>query len=174
LPTLISNCSNNYGPRQFPEKLIPLAILNALEGKAIPVYGTGQNVRDWLYVEDHVSALDLVLRDAKPGSTYNIGGGTEMKNVDVVRAICGLMDELAPKAHNHANLISYVHDRPGHDFRYSVDSSKIQRDLGWRPQQSFAAGLQKTVSWYLDNTSWWEKIRSGAYRGERLGVGETR
>jgi dTDP-glucose 4,6-dehydratase len=170
LPTLISNCSNNYGPRQFPEKLIPLTILNALEGKKLPIYGTGENVRDWLYVEDHVSALGLILKDGKPGETYNIGGGTEIKNIDVVRSICTLMDELAPKANPHTDLINFVADRPGHDFRYAIYAGKIARDLGWQPCESFASGLRKTVRWYLDNRSWWARIRSGVYRGERLGV----
>lgn len=170
LPTLISNCSNNYGPRQFPEKLIPLTILNALEAKSIPVYGTGRNVRDWLFVEDHVSALETILKSGKPGETYNIGGETELMNIDVVRAICTLMDELTPKAVPHATLINFVVDRPGHDLRYAVDASKISRDLGWRPSESFAAGLRKTVRWYLDNRAWWSRIRTGAYRGERLGV----
>ncbi|MCL2715097.1 MAG: dTDP-glucose 4,6-dehydratase [Alphaproteobacteria bacterium] len=170
MPVLISNCSNNYGPRQFPEKLIPLTILNALEGRALPVYGRGDNVRDWLYVEDHASALELVIREAKPGDSYNIGGGTEQRNIDVVRAICAVMDELAPKPYRHAALITFVTDRPGHDFRYAIDAGRISKALGWKAQETFESGLRKTVRWYLDNRAWWERIRSGVYRGERLGV----
>ena len=170
LPTIVSNCSNNYGPFQFPEKLIPLTILNALEGRPLPVYGRGENVRDWLYVGDHVAALDLILREGKIGDTYNIGGGAEMKNIDVVRTICSLMDELSPKPNPHAELITFVTDRPGHDFRYAINADKIDAALGWRPRETFASGLRETVTWYLANRHWWERIRSGVYRGERLGV----
>lgn len=169
-PTLITNCSNNYGPRQFPEKLVPLTILNALEGQKLSVYGTGQNVRDWLYVEDHVSALEGILKEGSPGETYNIGGGAEIKNIDVVHSICDLMDELAPKSYPHTDLISFVADRPGHDYRYAISADKIMRDIGWRPRESFASGLRKTVRWYLENRTWWARIRSGLYRGERLGM----
>ena len=170
LPTIVSNCSNNYGPFQFPEKLIPLTILNALEGRPLPVYGRGENVRDWLYVGDHVAALDLILREGEIGDTYNIGGGAEMKNIDVVRTICSLMDELSPKSKPHAELITFVTDRPGHDFRYAINADKIDVALGWRPRETFASGLRETVTWYLANRNWWERIRSGVYRGERLGV----
>jgi dTDP-glucose 4,6-dehydratase len=170
LPVLVSNCSNNYGPCQFPEKLIPLIILNALEGRPLPVYGRGENVRDWLYVEDHAAALDLIVREGRPGETYNIGGGAEMRNIDVVRMICGLMDELAPKARPHAELITFVTDRPGHDFRYAIDASKIASELDWRPRETFESGLRNTVSWYLTNREWWGRIRSGVYQGERLGT----
>ena len=170
LPTIVSNCSNNYGPFQFPEKLIPLTILNALEGRPLPVYGRGENVRDWLYVGDHVAALDLILKEGEVGDTYNIGGGAEMKNIDVVRTICSLMDELSPKPKPHAELITFVADRPGHDFRYAINADKIDAALGWRPRETFASGLRETVTWYLANRQWWERIRSGVYRGERLGV----
>ncbi|WP_316172297.1 dTDP-glucose 4,6-dehydratase [Bradyrhizobium sp. SZCCHNRI3037] len=169
LPTLVSNCSNNYGPYQFPEKLIPLTILNALEGKPIPVYGRGDNVRDWLFVEDHVAALRQILFRGAPGETYNVGGGAELPNIEVVNAICSLMDELSPAAGRHADLIRFVGDRPGHDFRYAIDASKIQEALGWRPQYDFMSGLRRTVTWYLDNRKWWEPIRNAVYGGERLG-----
>jgi dTDP-glucose 4,6-dehydratase len=170
LPTIVSNCSNNYGPFQFPEKLIPLTILNALEARPLPVYGRGENVRDWLYVGDHVAALDLILREGKVGDTYNVGGGAEMKNIDVVRTICSLMDELSPKSKPHAELITFVTDRPGHDFRYAINADKINAALGWRPSETFTSGLRETVAWYLANRNWWERIRSGVYRGERLGI----
>lgn len=170
LPTLISNCSNNYGPYQFPEKLIPLTIINALEGRPLPVYGRGENVRDWLYVEDHVEALDLVLREGRPGECYNVGGGAEMRNIDVVRAICVLMDEMAAKPRAHAELIEFVPDRPGHDFRYAIVAGKIREELGWRPSETFESGLRRTVAWYLENRPWWKRIRSRVYRGERLGT----
>lgn len=170
LPTIVSNCSNNYGPFQFPEKLIPLTILNALEARPLPVYGRGENVRDWLYVGDHVAALDLILREGKVGDTYNVGGGAEMKNIDVVRTICSLMDELSPKSRPHAELITFVTDRPGHDFRYAINADKINAALGWRPSETFTSGLRETVAWYLANRNWWERIRSGVYRGERLGI----
>lgn len=170
LPTIISNCSNNYGPFQFPEKLIPLMILNALEGRPLPVYGHGENVRDWLYVDDHVAALGLILREGEPGNTYNVGGGAEMKNIDVVRMICALMDELSPKSTPHTELMTFVPDRPGHDFRYAINADKINASLGWRPSQTFASGLRQTVAWYLANRNWWERIRTGVYCGERLGA----
>jgi dTDP-glucose 4,6-dehydratase len=171
LPTLMTNCSNNYGPYHFPEKLIPLMIINALEGKPLPVYGNGQNVRDWLYVDDHADALLLVAQTGKVGETYNIGGHNEMSNIDVVKSICALLDELRPDpAGPHERLITYVTDRPGHDARYAIDAGKIERELGWTPKESFASGLRRTVEWYLDNPGWWGDIRSGVYRGERLGA----
>jgi len=172
LPVVVTNCSNNYGPYHFPEKLIPLMILNALEGKPLPVYGKGENVRDWLYVNDHAEALILAAEKGAPGESYNIGGWNERRNIDVVRAICALVDELAPDPAigSRDGLITYVADRPGHDLRYAIDASKIERDLGWRPAETFESGLRKTVLWYLENRTWWERIRSGVYRGERLGT----
>ena len=171
LPTVISNCSNNYGPHQFPEKLIPLMIINALEGRPLPVYGDGRNVRDWLHVDDHVCALLLVATNGKPGETYCVGGCNEKTNLDVSTAICELMDELAPKpSDKHASLITFVADRPGHDQRYAIKPDKIMTELGWRPQEDFESGLRKTIVWYLENRTWWERIRSNVYRGERLGV----
>jgi dTDP-glucose 4,6-dehydratase len=172
LPTVISNCSNNFGPYHFPEKLIPLAIIKALAGEKIPVYGTGMNVRDWLYVEDHARALLAVALDGKVGETYCIGGRNARTNLTVVNDICAVMDELAPRATGepHANLVTFVEDRPGHDLRYAIDPSKIINELGWRPRESFESGLRKTVAWYLANRSWWERIRAKGYRGERLGV----
>src|SRR5262249_21998174 len=172
LPTLVTNCSNNYGPSQFPEKLIPLTILNALEGKPLPLYGRGENVRDWLFVEDHADALILVAENGKIGESYNIGGWNERKNIDVVRAICTLVDEMSPNLAigRRENLISFVPDRPGHDMRYAIDANKIERELGWRPAQTFETGLAKTVSWYLNNRAWWERVRSGIYGGGRLGI----
>ncbi len=172
LPTVTSNCSNNYGPCHFPEKLIPLIILNALEGKPLPVYGQGDNVRDWLYVEDHARALRLIAETGVPGETYNVGGNAERRNIEVVEAVCALMDELAPDASigPRRGLIRFVADRPGHDRRYAIDASKIRRELGWEPRETFESGLRATVRWYLDNRSWWERIRTGVYRGERLGV----
>lgn len=172
LPTIVTNCSNNYGPCHFPEKLIPLIILNALEGKPLPVYGKGENVRDWLFVDDHARALILAAERGVAGETYAIGGHNERKNIDVVRAVCGLIDELAPDdaIGPRENLITYVTDRPGHDLRYAIDASKIERDLGWRPSETFESGLRKTVEWYLSNRDWWERVRSGVYRGERLGI----
>ena len=172
LPTVVTNCSNNYGPYHFPEKLIPLMILNALEGKPLPVYGRGENVRDWLYVDDHAEALILVAEKGKVGENYNIGGWNERTNLEVVQAICKLVDELAPgdPGGPRENLITYVADRPGHDLRYAIDARKIERDLGWRPAETFETGLRKTVAWYLGNRTWWERVRSGVYRGERLGV----
>ncbi|MBI3777148.1 MAG: dTDP-glucose 4,6-dehydratase, partial [Gammaproteobacteria bacterium] len=172
LPVVTTNCSNNYGPYQFPEKLIPLVILNALEGKPLPVYGKGENVRDWLYVEDHARALCLVLEQGRVGEVYNIGGHNEQKNLDVVRAICGLLDELVPnsKFAPHSKLINFVQDRPGHDQRYAIDAAKIQRELGWKPIETFASGLRKTLQWYLDNRDWCRHVQDGSYQRERLGV----
>jgi dTDP-glucose 4,6-dehydratase len=165
LPVLTTNCSNNYGPFQFPEKLIPLMILNALEGKPLPVYGDGQNVRDWLFVNDHCSAIRAVLEHGSPGETYNIGGNSERNNLDVVRAICDLVDELHPDATigPRRKLITFVPDRPGHDRRYAIDASKIDRELGWRPAVAFETGLRETVAWYLEHASWVENVRTGAY-----------
>lgn len=173
LPTLATNCSNNYGPYHFPEKLIPLTIIRALRGQSLPVYGKGENVRDWLHVEDHAEALTLVLRKGRPGETYNVGGDSERRNIEVVRAICALLDEMAPGSPHrpHEKLIEFVTDRPGHDARYAIDASKIRRELGWQPRHSFEDGLRHTVRWYLDNRGWWERVMSGAYRGERLGLG---
>jgi dTDP-glucose 4,6-dehydratase len=172
LPTLATNCSNNYGPYHFPEKLIPLVIIRALRGESLPVYGKGENVRDWLHVEDHAEALSLVLRKGRPGETYNVGGDSERRNIDVVRTICAALDELLPNsmARPHAKLIQFVTDRPGHDQRYAIDAGKIQSELGWRPRHNFEDGLRQTVRWYLDNRAWWERVMSGAYRGERLGL----
>lgn len=171
LPVIITNCSNNYGPYHFPEKLIPLIIINAIEGRPLPVYGKGENIRDWLYVEDHASALILLADKGVPGESYNVGGRNEWRNIDVVHAICDLMNDYSPRSGGYRDLINYVDDRPGHDLRYAIDSSKIERELGWKPSQSFETGLRRTVRWYLDNTEWWREIRSGKYRGERLGSG---
>ncbi|MEQ6331412.1 dTDP-glucose 4,6-dehydratase [Pseudomonas chengduensis] len=174
LPVLITNCSNNYGPYHFPEKLIPLMILNALAGKPLPVYGNGQQVRDWLYVEDHARALLKVVSEGQVGETYNIGGHNEQKNLDVVRAICALLEELAPQKPagiaRYEDLITYVQDRPGHDLRYAIDASKIERELGWVPQETFETGLRKTVQWYLDNLDWCRRVQDGSYQGQRLGA----
>ncbi len=164
LPTLTTNCSNNYGPFQFPEKLIPLVILHALNGKPIPVYGDGQNVRDWLYVADHCEAIRLVLARGKVGETYNIGGENELKNLDVVNTICAVLDELQPQARPRSKLITYVTDRPGHDRRYAMNIGKIDSELGWRPRETFATGIRKTIQWYLDNPAWIQSVTSGAYR----------
>ncbi len=174
LPTVVTNCSNNYGPYQFPEKLIPLFIFNALEGKPLPVYGAGDNVRDWLFVEDHARALREVLARGRPGQTYNIGGHNEKTNLEVVHALCALMDEFRPGSPHvpHASLIAFVRDRPGHDRRYAIDAAKVGRELGWRPREDFESGLRKTVQWYLENAGWCERVRSGEYQGERLGLGE--
>ncbi|MEP0919159.1 dTDP-glucose 4,6-dehydratase [Leptolyngbya sp. DQ-M1] len=164
LPTLTTNCSNNYGSRQFPEKLIPLMILNALEGQALPIYGDGQNIRDWIYVEDHCDALQLVLQKGKVGETYNIGGNSERRNITVVEQICAILQELVPKPDFHyTSLITFVRDRPGHDRRYAINSSKILAELGWQPQESFESGLRKTIHWYLENPDWIEQVRSGSY-----------
>jgi dTDP-glucose 4,6-dehydratase len=173
LPTLITNCSNNYGPYQFPEKLIPLMILNSLEGKPLPVYGDGQQIRDWLYVEDHCRALRTVLAKGRPGEVYNIGGDCEQANLDVVRTIAAIVDRLVPGLPHSpcASLIQFVKDRPGHDRRYAIDASKIRRELGWAPRENFQSGLEHTVRWYLDNRPWIERITSGKYQRERLGLG---
>lgn len=172
LPTLITNCSNNYGPYQFPEKLIPLTIVRALRGETLPVYGRGENVRDWLHVEDHAAALQAVLQQGRPGEVYNIGGDAERRNIEVVQSICRLLDEMLPDSPHrpHAGLIGFVTDRPGHDLRYAIDAGKIARELGWRPAHDFEHGLRQTVRWYLDHRSWWERVLSGAYRTERLGL----
>jgi dTDP-glucose 4,6-dehydratase len=171
LPVVTTNCSNNYGPWQFPEKLIPLTILNALEGKKLPVYGAGRQMRDWLYVGDHAAALALVLHQGRLGETYNIGGGEERANIELVRLLCRLLDEALPQSPHrpHERLIAFVEDRPGHDFRYAMDDAKLRREFGWQPSESLESGLKKTVRWYLENRDWWEPIRSGRYRGERLG-----
>jgi len=165
LPVLTTNCSNNYGPYQFPEKLIPLVILNALAGKPLPIYGDGLNVRDWLYVTDHCAGIRAVLERGRVGETYNIGGNNELTNIEVVRAVCGILDQLRPRAAgSYADQITFVKDRPGHDRRYAIDPSKIEREIDWRPAESFAGGIRKTVCWYLDNPAWVEDVRSGAYR----------
>ena len=170
LPVLVTNCSNNYGPYHFPEKLIPLAILNALDGLPLPVYGNGSNVRDWLYVEDHVRALRLVHERAAPGSTYCVGGRSERSNIEVVREICRNLDSLRPRASgSYADLITFVKDRPGHDLRYSIDPSKLERELGWKAAESFETGIRSTVEWYLENEWWWRPIREKKYSGARLG-----
>ncbi len=175
LPTLVTNCSNNYGPYHFPEKLIPLMILHALDGKALPVYGRGRQIRDWLYVEDHARALYTVATRGVPGETYNIGGNNEKQNIEVVRTICALLDELAPRSDNrsYSEQITYVPDRPGHDLRYAIDASKIARELDWHPQETFESGIRKTVLWYLENKdTWCARVLSGEYKMERLGKGE--
>lgn len=169
-PVVISNCSNNYGPYQFPEKLIPLMILNARHGEPLPVYGDGQNVRDWLYVEDHARALWLILTRGQLGEKYNVGGRNEQANLAVVDRICDLMDSMAPEAGPHRRLITFVTDRPGHDRRYAIDASRLERELGWRAREDFASGIEKTVRWYLDNPDWWQPLRKGVYAGERLGL----
>lgn len=172
LPTLTTNCSNNYGPYHFPEKLIPLVIIRALRGQRLPVYGRGENVRDWLHVEDHAEALTLVLDRGQPGETYNIGGDSERTNIVVVRQICQLLDEMLPESpyRPHEALIEFVIDRPGHDARYAIDAAKLGTALGWRPRHDFDSGLRSTVAWFLQNQRWWERVMSGAYRGERLGL----
>lgn len=172
LPVLVTNCSNNYGPYHFPEKLIPHVILKAIQGEPLPVYGDGLQVRDWLHVEDHARALHTVLRRGQVGETYNIGGHNEKRNIDVVKAICSLLDELHPQSPvtPHEQLITFVKDRPGHDLRYAIDASKIARELGWTPAETFDTGLRKTVTWYLENSQWWQRVLSGDYRLERRGV----
>jgi dTDP-glucose 4,6-dehydratase len=176
LPTLVTNCSNNYGPYHFPEKLIPLVILNALEGKPLPVYGKGNQIRDWLFVEDHARALYKVVTDGKIGETYNIGGHNEKQNIEVVHTICELLDELRPLSGTqlnikaHKDLITFVQDRPGHDIRYAIDASKIQRELGWSPVETFESGIRKTVTWYLENLTWAQRVQDGSYQRERLGA----
>ena len=170
LPTLITNCSNNYGPYHFPEKLIPLVILNALEGKSLPVYGKGDQIRDWLYVEDHAKALVLVEMKGQVDETYNIGGHNEKQNIEVVKTICAVLDELRPQVSSYTEQITFVADRPGHDRRYAIDASKIQKELGWLPQETFESGIRKTVQWYLDNPVWCQHVQDGSYQRERLGV----
>jgi dTDP-glucose 4,6-dehydratase len=172
LPVIISNCSNNYGPYHFPEKLIPLMILNALEGRKLPVYGKGDNVRDWLYVEDHARALLLIAAKGRPGETYNVGGRNERTNLEVVEAICDAVDQLRPAAAPRRSLISFVDDRPGHDHRYAIDATKLEKELGWRAQENFDTGLTKTIAWYLENESWWGPLRKTVYSGERLGLAD--
>ena len=169
LPVVVSNCSNNYGPYHFPEKLIPLTILNALAGRALPVYGAGENVRDWLYVDDHARALDLIAAKGRPGETYNVGGRNERRNIEVVRRICAVLDELAPDGAPHDRLITFVTDRPGHDARYAIDATRLETELGWKAQETFDTGIEKTVRWYLDNDWWWQPLRE-RYDGERLGL----
>jgi len=169
LPVVVSNCSNNYGPCHFPEKLIPLTILNALQGRELPVYGKGENIRDWLYVEDHARALDLIAAKGQPGETYNVGGRNERRNIDVVQRICEVLDRLVPADRPHAELIAYVTDRPGHDARYAIDATRLETELGWRAQENFESGIEKTVQWYLDNEWWWGPLRE-RYDGERLGL----
>lgn len=175
LPVLTTNCSNNYGPYHFPEKLIPLIIHKSLAGQPLPVYGDGQQVRDWLYVEDHCRAIECVLEKGKVGEVYNVGGHNEMKNLEVVKVICDLLDELVPdpKHHPRTSLITFVKDRPGHDQRYAIDAGKLESELGWTPQETFESGIRKTVRWYLDHPEWVERVTSGAYRGERLGLSES-
>jgi len=172
LPIVMSNCSNNYGPYQFPEKLIPLMILKAMKGEALPVYGNGANVRDWLYVDDHVRALLKILLEGRAGESYNVGGNNEKTNLEVVQGVCSLLDELLPESSHcpHYSLVNFVEDRPGHDLRYAIDASKIADELDWQPQEDFESGLRKTVEWYLNNTDWWQHVLDGSYRGERLGL----
>ncbi len=180
LPTLITNCSNNYGPYHFPEKLIPLVILNALDGKPLPVYGAGANIRDWLHVEDHVAALRLVNEKGVPGETYNVGGHNERTNLEVVKTVCAILDELRPLSQtshashlsHYSDLITYVADRPGHDLRYAIDPAKLMNELGWRPRENFETGIRRTVQWYLDNEWWWKPIHEKKYSGQRLGTGK--
>ncbi|MFP8758700.1 dTDP-glucose 4,6-dehydratase [Klebsiella grimontii] len=176
LPVVVTNCSNNYGPYHFPEKLIPLTILNALAGKPLPVYGNGEQIRDWLYVEDHARALYKVATEGRSGDTYNIGGHNERKNIDVVRTICAILDKVVEQKPGNisqfADLITFVKDRPGHDLRYAIDAAKIQRDLGWVPEETFESGIEKTVHWYLNNTTWWQRVLDGSYAGERLGLND--
>ncbi len=169
LPVVVSNCSNNYGPYHFPEKLIPLTILNALAGRALPVYGKGENVRDWLYVDDHARALDLIIEKGVPGETYNVGGRNERRNIDVVRRICAVLDELLPADAPREGLIEFVTDRPGHDARYAIDATRLETELGWRAQENFDSGIEKTVRWYLENEWWWRPLRD-RYDGQRLGL----
>jgi dTDP-glucose 4,6-dehydratase len=174
LPTIITNCSNNYGPYQFPEKLIPLMILNALEGKPLPIYGTGENIRDWLYVEDHCRAILAVLAEGKSGEKYNIGGHNEKTNISIVHTLCDILDRVKPKANgkSYREQITFVKDRPGHDLRYAIDAGKMQRELNWTPVETFETGIEKTVKWYLDHQNWYKRVTDGSYRRERLGNGE--
>ena len=173
-PTIITNCSNNYGPYHFPEKLIPLVILNALDSKPLPIYGKGDQIRDWLYVEDHASALYKVVSEGVVGETYNIGGHNEKQNIEVVKTICSILDELQPQVNgeSYESLITFVKDRPGHDMRYAIDASKIDKELNWTPKESFESGIRKTVKWYLDNLEWCHRVQDGSYQRERLGAGE--
>jgi dTDP-glucose 4,6-dehydratase len=170
LPVVVTNCSNNYGPCQFPEKLIPLTIINALEGRPLPVYGTGANVRDWLYVDDHARGLITALEKGLPGEKYNFGGDSERKNLTVVELICDTLDRLVPASSPRRSLITFVTDRPGHDHRYAIDATKARQELGWRPQESFESGIESTIKWYLKNRSWWQPLRQNVYAGERLGL----
>jgi dTDP-glucose 4,6-dehydratase len=174
LPVVTTNCSNNYGPYHFPEKLIPLVLLNALDGKPLPVYGNGSNVRDWLYVDDHARALHTILTRGRIGEKYNVGGGNQRTNLTVVESICDALDDLMPDGQSRRRLITFVRDRPGHDHRYAIDATKLETELGWRAQETFESGLAKTVRWYLDNRAWWEPLRKGVYAGERLGLVETK
>ena len=172
LPVIISNCSNNYGPYQFPEKLIPLMIINCLNEKPLPVYGTGENIRDWLFVDDHCDAIHTIIEKGEIGETYNIGGNNEIQNIDIVKTICNLLDNIRPSENlkSYQELITFVKDRPGHDFRYAIDSSKLQNKLGWTPKETFEMGIRKTIDWYLDNKTWWQDIQNNTYRQERLGA----
>ena len=172
LPVIVTNCSNNYGPYQFPEKLIPVVILKALRGEPIPVYGKGENIRDWLYVEDHAEALVTAIVNGKPGETYNIGGNNQLRNIDLVHMLCGILDELRPRGdgRRYAEQVTFVSDRPGHDLRYAIDATKIRADLGWEPKQDHQSGFRNTVQWYLDNKTWWQEILDGTYQMQRLGV----
>ncbi|MEG2273614.1 MAG: GDP-mannose 4,6-dehydratase, partial [Acinetobacter sp.] len=172
LPTIVTNCSNNYGPYHFPEKLIPLVILNALDGKPLPIYGKGNQIRDWLFVEDHAQALYQVVTQGKVGETYNIGGHNEKQNIEVVKTICKILDELKPQTNTqpYESLITFVKDRPGHDLRYAIDATKIESELSWRPQETFETGIRKTVIWYLENLEWCHRVQDGSYQRERLGV----
>ena len=176
LPTLVSNCSNNYGPYHFPEKLIPLVIAKALAGEGLPVYGRGEHVRDWLHVDDHVRAIRAIFERGRPGETYNVGGNAERTNLAVVRAICGLLDDMAPRpaGRPYADQITFVADRPGHDLRYAIDAGKLTRELGWRPRETFESGLRTTVAWYLANEDWWRGVAASRYGGERLGLAAAR
>ncbi len=175
LPVVITHCSNNYGPYQFPEKLIPLMILNAISGKALPIYGKGDQIRDWLHVEDHARALVKVVQDGADGETYNIGGHNEKTNLEVVKTLCSVLDKLVPdhpgEIERYEELITYVEDRPGHDMHYAIDASKIDRELGWHPVETFETGIKKTVEWYLNHKTWWQRIQDGSYQGERIGLG---
>jgi dTDP-glucose 4,6-dehydratase len=172
LPIIISNCSNNYGPFQFPEKLIPLMVLNCLQEKPLPVYGTGENIRDWLFVDDHCDAIHKIIEKGEIGETYNVGGNNEIKNINIVKIICNLLDNIRPSENlkSYQELITFVKDRPGHDFRYAIDSSKLQNKLGWSPKETFETGIRKTIEWYLENITWWQDIQNNTYQQERLGV----